>query len=257
MKNECRICQNNTEKIFTGLLLNTPVVYFECLNCGYIQTETPSWLDRAYAETINDSDTGIIERNQANARIVLATLLALGKIEGKLVDCAGGYGILVRLLRDYGVDALWSDRYCNNLVARGFEHTTETADIVTSFESFEHFINPAEELDRMLKIAPTVLFSTIIIANPAPEQDDWWYYGKEHGQHIGFYRIRTLKKLAQDRGKFLLSDGVSYHLITDNPINQAVWRTMIRANKLMPLLLRRRLTSKTVSDHFLLAGKQK
>ena len=50
------------------------VDYFECPNCGYVQTETPYWLGRAYAEAINDNDTGILVRNQANARIVLATI---------------------------------------------------------------------------------------------------------------------------------------------------------------------------------------
>jgi hypothetical protein len=261
MKNEisitCRACNKTANQILTGNLFGFQVSYFECQSCGYVQTETPHWLDRAYAETINDSDTGIMARNQANAKIVLATLLALGKLDGTLVDCAGGYGILVRLLRDYGINALWSDRYCQNLLARGFEHTTETADLVTAFEAFEHFVNPAEELDRLLKIAPNVLFSTEIIADPAPKQDDWWYFGKEHGQHIGFFRVRTLEKLARDRGKYLLSDGASYHLITDQPINEAVWKVMIKVNRLMPLLLRRRLIPKTWSDHLLLAGQKK
>jgi hypothetical protein len=257
MNLHCRVCQNEVSKTFSGYLLDSSVEYYECLICGYIQTETPYWLERAYAEAINDSDTGIMARNQANARIVLATMLMLGKLDGTLVDCAGGYGILVRLLRDYGINALWSDRYCKNLLARGFERTTETSDLVTAFEAFEHFVNPAEELDRLLEIAPNVLLSTEIIADPAPKQDDWWYYGKEHGQHIGFFRIRTLEKLAKERGKFLLSNGASYHLITDRPINQAIWKLMIRANRLMPLLMRRRLTSKTWSDHSHMAEQAK
>ena len=230
------------------------VDYFECPNCGYVQTEPPYWLGRAYAEAINDSDTGILMRNQANARIVLATLLILGKLNGNLVDCAGGYGILVRLLRDYGVNALWSDRYSRNLVARGFEHTNETADLVTAFEAFEHFERPTEDLDKLLEIAPNVLFSTEIIADPAPKQQDWWYYGKEHGQHIGFFRIRTLEKLVQERGRYLASNGASYHLITQHPINNALWRLLIRANRLLPILLRRTLTPKTWSDYARMAG---
>ncbi|MDD5460870.1 MAG: class I SAM-dependent methyltransferase [Methylococcales bacterium] len=257
MNNDCRICQEQANKIFTGNLLNIPVDYFECLDCGYVQTESPHWLELAYTETINDSDTGIMSRNQVNARIVLVTMLMLGKVGGTLVDYAGGYGILVRLLRDYGINALWSDRYCQNLVARGFERTNETADLVTAFEAFEHFVNPVEELEKMLDIAPNVLFSTIIVADPAPKQEDWWYYGKEHGQHIGFFRIRTLEKLAQERGKFLVSNGVSYHLFTDQPINQTLWKIMFRANRLIPQLLRRRLASKTWSDHLQMAALRK
>jgi Nif-specific regulatory protein len=47
--------------------------------------------------------------------------VSLGSLFGTVVDCAGGYGILVRLLRDYGVNALWSDPYCENVLAKGFE----------------------------------------------------------------------------------------------------------------------------------------
>lgn len=253
----CRICSYPTDYLWHGRLLDLEVAYFECNHCGYVQTEYPNWLDRAYSEVINETDTGIMARNLVNARIVLATLLSLRRLGGRVIDCAGGYGILVRLLRDLGIDALWSDRYCQNLIARGFEHTTETADIVTSFEAFEHFVNPAEELDKMLKIAPNILLSTDIIADPAPNQDGWWYYGKDHGQHIGFFRIRTLEKLAKERGKFLLSNGTSYHLITDRPINQALWKFMIRANRLMPLLLRHRLLSKIWADHAQMAALRK
>jgi hypothetical protein len=253
----CRNCKGIVDEIFTGKLIDHLVCYFECPTCGYVQTETPHWLDQAYAEAINDSDTGIMVRNQVNAKIILATMLMLGKLDGTLVDYAGGYGILVRLLRDFGVNALWSDQYCKNLLARGFEHSDERADIVTAFEAFEHFINPAEELDRLLDIAPNVLFSTALIADPTPKLDDWWYYGKEHGQHIGFFRIRTLEKLARERGKFLVSNGTSYHLITGKAVNPAMWKLMIRINRFMPFLLRRKLASKVWSDHNLMAGLNK
>jgi len=247
--NICRSCGKQSRYLQSGVILGVEVNYFECSNCGYVQTEAPYWLDRAYAEVINDSDTGIMVRNLANAKIVLATTLVLGKLDGAVVDCAGGYGILVRLLRDYGINAMWSDRYCKNLVARGFEHTTEAADLVTSFEAFEHFVNPAEELDRMLKIAPNILLSTEIISDPAPKHEDWWYYGKEHGQHIGFFRVRTLEKLASERGKFLSSYGGSYHLISDRPVNKVLWKFTLKANRVMPLLLRKKLKSKVWADH--------
>ncbi len=250
----CRCCHGEINRIFTGTLINHKVSYFECTACGYVQTETPFWLDQAYTEAINTSDTGIMVRNQANARIVLATLLLMGKLDGCVVDCAAGYGILVRLLRDYGINALWSDRYCQNLLARGFAYTCEPAALVTAFEAFEHFVSPAEELDRLLTIAPNVLFSTEIIATPAPQPADWWYYGKEHGQHIGFFRIKTLEKMAKERGKFLVSNGTSCHLMTDKTINYMLWKIMIKKSRLIPFLLRKRLNTKVWSDHALMAG---
>ena len=104
----------------------------------------------AYSEAINDSDPGIMARNLANRNIVLATLFTLGQLDERVIDCAGGYGILVRLLRDLGIDAFWSDLYCKNLVARGFEYATGVGcGLVTAFESFEHYVNPSAELDRL------------------------------------------------------------------------------------------------------------
>ena len=253
----CRACGAQSAYLQSGIVLDLEVSYFECPVCGYVQTEAPHWLDRAYVEAINSSDTGILARNQINARLVLATLLALRRLDGTVVDCAGGYGFLVRMLRDYGVNALWSDPFSENLVARGFEHKAESAELVTAFEAFEHFERPAEELDKLLRIAPSVLLSTEIIADPAPRHGDWWYYGKEHGQHIGFFRVRTLERLAHARHKRLLSNGTTYHLITDQPVNRAVWRAATRANKLLPLLLRRRLESRTWSDHVLMAGHKR
>jgi hypothetical protein len=75
-------------------------------------------LEEAYASTINNSDTGIMSRNLSNISLVLATLILIKNRNSLVVDCAGGYGFLVRLLRDIGVNALWSDPYCENLVAK-------------------------------------------------------------------------------------------------------------------------------------------
>jgi hypothetical protein len=236
-------------------VLDLTVKYFECPCCAYVQTEQPYWLDRAYEDAINDSDTGIVARNSMNARITIGTLAALGKLRGKVVDFAGGYGLLVRMLRDYGVDALWTDPFCDNLVARGFEHTDGHADLVTAFEAFEHFIDPVAELTRMLAIAPNVLLSTMMIPLPAPSHDAWWYYGREHGQHVGFFRRKTLELLAAKMGKTLVTDGYLHHLFADRPINERGWKLALRLNRLVPAMHKWRLKSKTWSDHLELAGR--
>ena len=75
----CRLCGSIAKYFQTGKLLDLQVSYFECAVCGYVQTESPYWLERAYTEAINDSDTGIMIRNQANAKICLATMVLLGK----------------------------------------------------------------------------------------------------------------------------------------------------------------------------------
>jgi hypothetical protein len=251
----CRVCGTFCRYLWKGKLLNFSAKYYECDSCGYVQTEQPYWLEHAYSSAINSSDTGIIARNLKNARIVLATMLVIGKLNDRIVDCAGGYGLMVRLLRDYGVDALWADRYCENLLARGFEYNGESASLVTAFEVFEHFVDPVEELDRLLSISPNVLLSTEIIPKNTPPPDQWWYYGQNHGQHIGFFRIKTLKLLAKQRGKYLISNGTTYHLITDSLNSKIAWRVILSSNKIVPILLKGFIKSKTWSDHLMIAKK--
>ena len=245
----CRLCGGNTKYLWSGSLLDiTTVKYFDCPVCGYVQTEYPYWLERAYSEAINDSDTGIMARNLSNAKIVLATLLKLGQLHGTVLDCAGGYGILVRLLRDQGIDAQWSDQYCKNLLARGFEYTTGRKSLVTAFEAFEHFVNPAKEFDKLLTISSNLLLSSELIIGPTPAQNEWWYFAIEHGQHIGFFRQKTLEYLANTRGKYLTSDGHSYHLFSDMPVNRFVWKKLLKFKHYLPGIIGRKLQSKTWQD---------
>jgi hypothetical protein len=245
----CRICKGVISAPFSSAeLFSKRIDYFECGLCGYVQTEEPSWMDQAYASPINSCDTGIMVRNQQNVGIVLATLRTIRIKQGCVVDCAGGYGVLVRLLRDYGVDALWTDPYCKNLFAIGFEHAAEKSDLVTAFEAFEHFIDPPSEMEKMLSIAPNVLISTKIIPSPTPAFKEWWYYGLDHGQHIGFFRVETFEYLAKKFGKFLVTDGSNYHLFTELPVSSIIWRIKIKLAQRWPILFTKGLKSKTWND---------
>lgn len=247
----CRCCDGNiVSSLFYAELLDYNVSYFECSKCGYVQTEDPVWLERAYESSINASDTGIIARNLSNAPLVLATLTLMRNRKSQVVDYAGGYGFLVRLLRDIGVDALWADPYSKNLVARGFEYKGgEQATLVMAFEAFEHFLRPVDEMEELLSIAPNILLTTNLIATPAPQPTDWWYYGLDHGQHIGFYRVQTLQHLADKFGLHLLSDGVSTHFFSKEQYPYLVWRNLMRVARHMPNLFALGLSSKIWGDH--------
>jgi len=46
------------------MILNKYTIdYFHCPNCGFLQTQEPFWLDEAYKDPINISDTGYLSRN--------------------------------------------------------------------------------------------------------------------------------------------------------------------------------------------------
>lgn len=246
----CRVCGTPALALFEGRVLAYSIGYFGCPACGYVQTQTPTWLDEAYTEAINRSDTGILRRNARNAKLVIRVLAMLGALKGRVLDCAGGYGLLVRMLRDAGVNARWRDRYAHNLVARGFEQAEgERADLVTAFEAMEHFIAPADELAGLMAQADAVLVSTDLIPDPAPAPGTWWYYGAEHGQHIGFFRLRTLRYLADRAGWHLNSDGRSFHLFTRQPLPRWRWRWARGTLRLAPLTARLHLKSRVWTDH--------
>lgn len=243
----CRVCGGTSPFVFEQQVLGDLVAYFDCGRCGYLQTETPHWLDRAYGRAINDVDTGIMMRNLDNVGRVVMTLAAFGPLHGRVVDHAGGYGILVRLLRDAGIDAHWRDPYCENLLARGFEADDGHADMVTAFEVLEHLVDPLAELRRMLDEAPVVLLTTELVPTAATPGTDWWYLGTEHGQHIGFFRERTLAYIAAQLGAHVASNGRSVHVLARKPV-PARWRPMQRARRFWRALARLSLRSRTMQD---------
>lgn len=263
---QCNICRSPSNEIFEAeVLARYRVKYFYCPACGFLQTEYPHWLDEAYQDAINAYDTGIMARNLQLSRTVSVFLYLLFDRNGKFLDYAGGYGLFTRRMRDIGFDFYWLDRYAQNLLARGFEYTDDIGDIelITTFESFEHFVRPLEEIESMLSISRHILFTTVPVPSPVPGPEGWWFYAPEHGQHISFYSVRTLAFIADTFHLQYYSFGC-LHFFTDRPLNRRILRIVNRLYKLRldryiePLLfsyVRKRLTSRTIDDMNLLISR--
>jgi hypothetical protein len=144
----------------------------------------------------------------------------------------GGFGIFTRLMRDIGFDFSWYDPFCENLFARGFEYRENAGGIemVTAFENFEHFAEPEKDIENILGISRTILFSTWPASYPAPPLKDWWYYASEHGQHISFYSIRTLEYIAE-RFSLHYYGFRDIHLLTSRKIPPALFRAAVLLSK--------------------------
>ena len=168
---KCKICSNETYNIFSAKILNkNNIKYFYCDYCGFLQTEESYWLKEAYSNPISIIDTGIMARNIDSSKITAVILYFLFNKYGKFLDFAGGYGFLTRLMRDIGFDFYWHDPYSPNLVARGFESKSNNLkyELITSFESFEHFTEPIKEIESMIQFSDNILFSTELLPPTLP-----------------------------------------------------------------------------------------
>ncbi len=213
---KCKICDQSTKELFqTKVLGKYDVKYFQCESCHFGQTEEPFWLEEAYNSPINHSDTGLVLRNQRLSKIVSSILFFFFPKSLKGLDFAGGFGMFTRMMRDIGFDFYWTDPYVKNELSRGFEMKPGVNyDVITSFESFEHFDKPWEEFEKIKALGKNLILSTEPISHPAPASKDWWYYAPEHGQHVAFWTPKAFEVLAKKAGMHYYNlDNV--HLITE------------------------------------------
>ena len=247
----CKICSSNVDQAFGAIILqkyNADFLY--CDRCGFLQIDDPLWLQEAYKNPINICDTGIISRNIYFSKFssILITLI-YGK-NGQFLDYGGGYGIFTRVMRDIGFDYYWYDPFSNNLLAKGFEYdlNDQQISLVTSWECFEHFENPLNDLNNILSISKNILFSTELLPEPIPSPNSWDYYGLEHGQHISFYSRRTLKYLAELYGLNFYTNG-TIHLFTEKRLNRFIFHSIDWLSKIgFPSFIKFVVKSKTEED---------
>ncbi len=249
----CRVCKMQAEAFFSTVLLQKySVKYFKCSKCGYVQTEEPYWLEEAYNTPINDSDTGMIMRNLWLKNITSTLIFFIFDSQGKFLDYGGGYGVFVRLMRDVGFDFYWQDKHTENLFARGFEFSESdntNVELLTCYEAFEHFIDPIAELENLLSISRNILLSTEFIQEPPPSPDEWWYYGSEHGQHIGFFQKKTFEYLAEKHNLHFYTNGQNIHLLTDKQfLTPPFFKWITKVSKYTTPLIQKRMQSLTWKD---------
>jgi Methyltransferase domain len=250
----CRICRSSTQVAFTTTVLRRYKARFDyCDNCGFLHANDPFWLPEAYDDAITAADTGLLARNVAISRRLIPLLyLALGR-DATYLDVAGGYGILTRLMRDAGFDYYWSDKYCENLLARGFEAPVDGMfSAISAFEVMEHVVDPFSFVADSLEAtrAHTFIFSTELFTGRPPEPGSWWYYAFDFGQHISFYQRRTLRALAERLGLRFCSNG-SFHMYSDLPLNGVVYRVLTDPllSRIASLVIKRCARSRTMADH--------
>lgn len=249
---KCKICESQTYKFDNSKILNKYLIeYFICTKCSFLQTEKPYWLEEAYKEPINIYDTGIMCRNIYLSKITANLLFYFFDRKADFLDYAGGYGIFTRIMRDIGFNFFWKDLYAENLLARGFEFNKNQSEfeLITSFETFEHFENPCEELEKIILLSKNIFLTTNLLPKSLPKTNEWWYYLLETGQHISFYSLSSLKFLANKYELNLYSNGIDKHLLTKQKLNNNIFKFLYLSEKIgINNIINRVMTSKTIED---------
>lgn len=192
--NECCLCAGQTKYVWSQLILEKyDVGYFECLECGSLQSETPYWLDEAYSQAGTGYDTGACQRSIICALAMSTAFEMLGiRPETKCLDCGAGMGLYARMMRDRGwsyfayekyVFPFYMDKFCAG--------PTDTKwGVVSAFEVFEHLPNPGDSIDLILGSAKDyVFFTTECWEN---QGNAWHYLDPMHGQHVFSMRVKRL-----------------------------------------------------------------
>ncbi len=261
MREVCFVCEATMQPLFRLQVLNKyDAQYFHCPECGYARTEEPYWLDEAYASAIAASDTGILQRNLSLSAKLACVLYYCLDHRGTYLDIAGGYGILTRLMRDYGFDYYWDDKYCANLMARGFESADARSQFsaLSGFEVIEHAVDPVQFISETMAAykCRTLVLSTITYAGEKPAPN-WFYLTPVTGQHISFFQRRTLARIAQRLGLRLYSSG-GLHLFSDQPLRNT-WLYPLLSSPfawMWAQYVRLRLGSLAESDHARMLAQQ-
>ena len=191
-------------------------VYERCRRCGYVQIGDPHWLEEAY-QSRDAGDTGLIARCMNNSVRTFAFISFFLDPRGRFLDFGAGAGVFVRLMRDRGLDFYWYDRYEKNVFAMGFERGSargEMYDAITAFEVAEHLVEPIPTFNQLANQTDHILFSTELMPYPPPRPDQWWYYGLDHGKHVGFYTRSSLEWIAGACQMRLYSDERGLHLMS-------------------------------------------
>lgn len=226
------------------------VQYYRCKETGFIQTESPYWLQEAYSSAISALDVGCVTRNLQFARSTKEIIEKRFPADGQFLDYGGGTGLFVRLMRDEGFPFLRSDLYCENIFARGFDLSDRDPDfqdsfvLLTAFELFEHFEHPKCQIEKMFGLSDTILFSTELQPDrELTSADDWWYFVPETGQHIAFYNLRSLEYLADHFGARLYSNGASLHMMTRSASLEDPFTSLAASRTLHARVLRRLISA--------------
>lgn len=223
---QCKICNSPSRNFYEGQVLGKhQVAYYKCDHCGFIQTGEAFWLNEAYENVITQLDIGLVSRNLYLKERLPRIILNCFPEAKTMLDYGGGYGLLVRMMRDEGFNFYRQDIYCENLFARYFDISDAPVskfDVLTAFEVFEHLENPLDEIEKMFSLADNIIFTTEIVPSSETDFSGWWYVSPLTGQHISFYSLKSLSLIASKFNRHFYSNGKNLHVFSAGKLEEGM-----------------------------------
>ena len=205
----CRLCGGRARALFAvTFLYRLDVQIYRCETCESLETEQPYWLDIAYAKELMGYgyDTATRCMNLTAWVSYLALVFLKRPWTTRVLDYGSGPGLLVRMLRDVGFEAVAYDPYTPGMLAAGFAgDITKRHDMLLAIETFEHFVEPAREIEQIFSPGhDLVVIRTQVYKGEGPS---WYYFFPEAGQHIFFYSHKARAWIAKKYGYEVRSYG--------------------------------------------------
>lgn len=250
----CRICKTECFKEFSATLIKKyQVDYYFCPHCGYLQVDELSHLSEAYNNSITSSDVGLLARNNRYTEQLAPFFYFAGFRMGRFLDYGGGYGVFSRLMRDIGFDFYSYDPYTKNLFSQDFSNDLSGKfKAITALEVFEHLTEPLTTLTQLFEHTDTVILGTNLLEScPDKNYKNWSYLGLEHGQHIGFFSLKTMLFLANKLKLNCYTDKKYLTVLSKNKFSPMISVMLSLRHRYSLFLLeytKCRMTSKISSD---------
>jgi len=185
---ECKLCGSPDIK-----KIDIEDKYYFCKNCEliFIERAAEPSAKQEYEIYQSHENTPENEGYVNMFKVFINELFAehLDEIEEVLEYGCGPGPVLADILENKGLNVTKYDPFFYPEV----EFKDKTYDLITSTEVFEHFQNPKEEVEKLLKLMnPGAYLAVMTSFHEGIEHfKDWWY--RRDSTHITFYNLKTFK----------------------------------------------------------------
>ncbi|WP_130471117.1 methyltransferase domain-containing protein [Candidatus Magnetaquicoccus inordinatus] len=230
----CKLCAGKAEYWFHARLCGRyRVAYYWCTQCEFLCTEAPYWQTEEGGETLLQSSSLASVRQTWGRRRAFVSLLLLNLYDAQreCLDCSADEGRFARSMREAGFHFRHQGPQAVARAAERLSRRSKTEagfELVTAFDVWQRFAEPGKVLDRLLANSDGILFNVPLLPDPIPKPEEWSGYDLGGGRNLAFFAPRTLRRLAERRQLYWLSNGEELHLFTRREISGEVFEGMAR-----------------------------